>query len=983
MALACSLASMSQVSLTQKTSGTFPLLTKGQQAVVVIDKNDALVVEKSAQMLAEDVKRVAGTALQVQENVQNAPAAIIAGTIGQSRHIDRLVAAGKIDTTGLTGAWERYRIELVKNPMQGVKQAIVVAGSDRRGTAYGTLSISRAIGVSPWYWWLDTPVKKSESLRLAVKPMTSRTPSVKYRGVFINDEDWGIYRWAKRNYEKERGNIGPRTYHEVCDLLLRLNANYLCPAMHEASLAFHKVPENRLVADTFAIVMGSSHCEPLLLNTASEWDRGRYGEWDYVNNRKGVDSVLNARAKELAPFENVYTLALRGLHDKAMTTGGNDMVARKNTMQEALQAQREMVAKATGKPAEEIPQAFTPYKEVLDVYDKGLKLPDDVTIIWPDDNYGYMKRLSSPEEQKRSGRSGVYYHASYLGRPHDHLWMATQSPCHMYEELKKAYDLTADRIWLLNAGDIKSCEFAVDQFLAMAYDLESFNHERCADYRTEWTCALLGNEHKDAYKKIWREFYRLAFQRRPESMAWGQEWASDDHEREQKTDTEFSLTDYNEAERRLTAYKEIGAEVERMLANIPADKRSCFYQAVYYPVKGCELMNRMTIGAQINRFYAFQNRAATGLVKADVLSCFDSLKVITKGYNSLEDGKWNEIMSMVQGVTASYFEKPELRDAQLSDTPALGVLAEGNYGLQGPHSVQTLPTFNRFLPERQYYIDIYNKGKGTLKWTAQPFGKDKTRWLRLSQTSGETETQQRIWVSVDYGYCDITDLTSAIIVIRDENGNQEEVLANLFCPATPENNDIVGLYVEDNGVVSIPAAGFHRKNENDVTKMTIIDNLGCEDQVVQMGDPTVPRQNDRARKPPYLEYDFYTWEQGMVDVYTYVMPTYTTSVDRGFAGHERTNMENHYGVRIDDGLLTHAATNSWEYAQQWYESVQRNARINKSTLYIKKPGKHTIRISCQDPGTMLEKIVIDFGGMRRSYMGPESTKTTLELRPGV
>lgn len=969
--LACfAMNAMAQVNLSGKSSNAFPLVSGKEKATICYSKGDALVVERSARMLADDIEVVTGQRPCVQEGTNGAAVAIIAGTIGQSEAIDNLVKAGRIDTTGMTGAWERYRIEMVKNPAKGVKKAIVVAGSDRRGTAYGLLSISRAIGVSPWRWWLDAPSPRMSSCLVQVKPFTSRTPSVRYRGVFINDEDWGLYRWARDTYEKDRGNFGPRTYAAVCELLLRLNANYLCPAMHDASMAFHRIPENRLVADTFAIVMGSSHCEPLLLNTASEWNREKYGPWDYVNNKKGVDSVLNARALELAPFENVYTLALRGLHDVAMA-GGDNMTERKNTMQAALAAQREMVAKATGKAAETIPQAFTPYKEVLDVYDKGLQLPDDVTLIWPDDNYGYMKRLSSPDEQKRSGRSGVYYHASYLGRPHDHLWMHTQSPCHMYEELKKAYDLTADRIWLLNAGDIKSCEFGVDLFLAMAYDLESFDYRRVADFRTEWTCNLLGEEHKETYRDIFRTFYRLAFQRRPEGMGWGQEWATDDHAREQKTDTEFSLTNYGEAEQRLADYRRIGALVEKMLAEVPAEKRSCFYEAVYYPVKGCELMNRMSIGGQTNRWYALQNRAATDLMKQEALRCHDSLQVITKGYNSLENGKWDKVMSMVQGVTASYFEKPELRDASLSDTPRMGIIAEGEYGLQGPRSMQTLPTFSKYNADKKYYIEVYNQGKAPLSWTVSAT----KPWICLSQTSGKTDMQQRILVSVDWTKVPESDSETGFITFRSEDGKEETVMVNAFNPTLPTLEELKGLYVEDNGIISIPAAGFSRKNENDVTKMIEIPNLGCEDTVIMMGDPVVARQNSRARNTPYLEYDFYTWEQGMVDVYTYVMPTFTTSVDRGFAGHERTNIENQYGVRIDDGLQMHPATNSWEYAQQWYESVQRNTRINKCTLYIKKPGRHTVRIACQDPGTMLQKIVLDFGGMKKSYMGPQAGKT--------
>ena len=386
----CSLiAAKAQVLLDKGTGkNSFPIVSSSTNAVICFDGKDATVVRKSASLFVDDVRRVTGQELKMEESKPgkvSARYAIIAGTIGESGWIDALASRNKIDTAAIAGSWERYMIEVVNNPVPGIKKAIVVAGSDRRGTAYGLLSISKAIGVSPWYWWADAPIKQQKQVSVKVDKFISKTPSVKFRGVFINDEDWGLYRWSKRNFEKERGNFGPRTYAKVCELLLRLQANYLCPAMHDASMAFHRIPENRLVADSFAIVMGSSHCEPLLFNTASEWKRDKMGEWDYINNKDGVNKVLKSRVDECAPFENVYTLALRGLHDRAMNAS-NNMSDRKEMLQEALMAQRQMLVDAIGKRAEDIPQAFTPYKEVLDVYDQGLELPDDVTIIWPDDN---------------------------------------------------------------------------------------------------------------------------------------------------------------------------------------------------------------------------------------------------------------------------------------------------------------------------------------------------------------------------------------------------------------------------------------------------------------------------------------------------------------------------------------------------------------------------------------------------------------------
>ncbi len=973
-AFCCSLISAeAQVLLNKGTDkNSFPIVSPSANAVVCFDGQDETVVRKSISLFVEDVRLVTGQELKTSEGKPgdtSARYAIIVGTIGKSQWIQALTDKKKINTTAIAGGWEQYMIEQVDNPAPGIKKAIVIAGSDRRGTAYGLLSVSKAIGVSPWYWWADAPVKQQKQLAVKVNKITSKEPSVKFRGVFINDEDWGILRWSKLHFEKDRKNIGPRTYGKICELLLRLQANYLCPAMHEASTAFHSIPENRLVADSFAIVMGSSHCEPLLLNTASEWKRDQMGEWDYINNKDGVNKVLKSRVEECAPFENVYTLALRGLHDRAMNAS-NDMSARKEMLQEALMAQRQIVADVTGKRAEDVPQAFTPYKEVLDVYDEGLELPDDVTIIWPDDNYGYMKRLSSAKEQKRSGRSGVYYHSSYLGKPHDHLWMNTTSPTFMYEELRKAYDMTADRIWLLNAGDIKSCEFAVDFFLTMAYDIESFNFERAANYRTEWTCDMLGDEYRKEFDDVINSFYKLAFARKPEFMGWGYQWSTDKHGRERNTDTDFSFTNYREADSRLSEYIRIGNKVETILNAMPDEKqKACFYQLLYYPVKGCELMNKMVLNGQKNRWYSIQQRAATEQLAKTVKTCHDSLRVITTGYHNLLDKKWNQMMSMTQGIAASYYELPATRTVSLAPTATLGVMAQGEDVLKGLKSFHSLPAFNTYL-RQSYYVDVFNKGATPLKWKTAVTDS----WILLSKKAGETATEERIEVSIDWAKVPTGENVFGTLEITSERGEKENVYVSVFNPTSSSLAEMDTLFVEHNGYVSIDAASFHRKTENEAIKMRVIPNLGIENTAIQLGDPVAPAQKTGGRTTPRLEYDFYTFEQGSVDVYTYVLPSFVMSKDRGYAGHEATNIETKYGVCIDEGPVMNPSTSSFEYAQIWYESVLKNCRVNKTTLHIDKPGKHTVKIICGDAGTVIQKIVLDFGGMQRSYLGPQPTK---------
>lgn len=972
LCLAAAFPLRAQVSLSETSSGrnVFPLSTKTCAAIMYDATSEPSVVGTAVGLLASDIEKVTGKCPSVSGN-GSVPAscryAVIAGTLGHSSLIDELVRNGKIDVSSISGEWERYAVRLVEAPLKGVRRALVVVGSDRRGTAYGLLSLSRAIGVNPWYWWMDAPVEHRNSIYLSVNAYDAATPSVKYRGIFINDEDWGLLRWAKRNFEKELGNIGPKTYEKVCELLLRLNANMLAPAMHEASTAFYQIPQNKEIADRYGIIITASHCEPLLLNTASEWHKDRYGDWNYNTNSERIDSVLNARVVETSPYENAYVIALRGLHDRAMS-GGESLDSRKATVQRALLNQRKILSDVLGKDASEIPQFFTPYKEVLDVYNQGLELPDDVTIVWPDDNYGYMKRLSSPKEQLRSGRSGVYYHSSYLGRPHDYLWMNTTSPTLMYEELRKAYDSTADRYWLLNSGDIKSCEFAVDFFLSMAYDIDSFSYERAASYRSEWLCGMLGEKNRDAYRSIFDEFYHQAFIRKPEFMGWGYQWTTDKHGNERNTDTDFSFANYREAERRLEAYRKISSETEALMAQLPSSHIPCFYQSVYYPVKACELMSRMVLSGQKNRWYALQRRTAATAAADEAIRCYDSLRVITEGYNSLLDGKWNHVMTMGQGFAASYFKKPVLREVKLSPAPELGVMVENEGSLNGVSSYHLLPAFNGYF-RCAYFIDIFNRGKGQLSWTAET---DK-EWILLSRTSGKTADEDRIMVSVDWNNVPVGDKIAGTVTIKDGSGVQENVLVSVFNPSSPTREDLNGIYVQHNGYVSIDAAGYHRKRENDAIRIIDIPNLGIENKAVQFGNPMMPKQNTRKEDVPCVEYDFYTFEQGSVDVYTYVLPTFVLSADRGYSGHEATNIETQYGVCIDDGPVMNPSTSSVEYAQIWYESCLKNCRVNKTTLHINEPGRHSIRILCGDAGTVLQKIVLDFGGLKRSYLGPEPT----------
>lgn len=952
-----------------KGKNGFTLSSPRATAPIYCDPADAEVVKRAAQLFAADAEAVTGRPMRTTHSEQELDReAVIVGTIERCGPIRRLARAGKIDIRPIEGAWERYLIQTVDDPLPGVKRALVVAGSDRRGAAYGIFSLSELIGVSPWYWWADVPVRRHEALHIEAPATYSATPSVRYRGIFLNDEDWGLTPWAAETFEPERGNIGPKTYAKICELLLRLKANYLAPAMHPVSTAFNRIPENKLVADTFAIVMGSTHCEPLLLNTASEWDRETMGPWDYNRNKEGINRVLAQRVRENSPYENVYTLALRGLHDAAMAPG-TPMREKVRMLQSALLDQRAILAETTGRPVETVPQAFTPYKEVLDIYSHGLELPDDITIVWPDDNYGYLKRLSGLREQQRSGRSGVYYHVSYLGVPHSYLWFSTTPPALMYEELRKAYDTTADRLWLLNCGDLKGSEMQISLFCDMAYDIGRFTADNAAAYPARWLSSLLGEKYRDRLERMTRTHLRLAFVRKPEYMGWGYHWNHFANGCEQLTDTDFSFANYREAQDRLDAYRKLGAEAETMLGEMDPAARPAFYQLVYYPLRGAELMNRMTLGGQQNRRYARQGRAATDSVAREVRNCYDSLQTITAGYNALLGGKWNRMMSMRQNYdhTSAYFQLPQLETHAAEGAPELALQVEGE-DHTGARSFHALPAFDNFL-RQTYRIEIYNRGGGELQWSAEC----SDAWILLDKCAGCTPTEETVCVSVDWQRAPQGTETVGEIVFR-AGACSRKVLVSLFNPASPAREELQGLYVESNGVVSIPAAEFHRKHENDAVRIRQVEELGIGGAALQLGDPTAPLQIYRDPHTPHAEYDFYAFDAGSVDVYTYVLPTFPLHADRDFRLNEHTNTDTKYSVQIDGGALATPATSHAEYSQVWYESVLRNSVVNKSTLHVDRPGRHTLRIRTGDPGIVVQKIVLDFGGMKRSYLGPQSTR---------
>ena len=595
------------------------VLQSGRPVAIACSGSEAPVVRTSLDLLSRDLQTVLSATAHIDTNTGN----ILVGTIGQSKLIEQ---AG-IDISALKNKKQAFMLAVSEDGK------LVVAGSDSHGTAYGILEISRLLGVSPWEWWADVTPEKKEMFRLSSNFRELQSPSVEYRGIFINDEDWGLMPWGNKTYEPSdvKGEIGPRTNERIFELLLRLRANTYWPAMHECTLPFFLTKGNREAAKKYGIFMGASHCEPMACNAAGEWKIRGKGAYDYVNNSPAVYQFWENRVKEVAGQEILYTLGMRGVHDGKMQ-GAKTVEEQKAVLNRVFVDQRGLLEKYVNKDVTQVPQVFIPYKEVLDIYHAGLQVPEDVTLMWCDDNYGYIRHFPTAEERARKGGNGVYYHVSYWGRPHDHLWLSTMSPSLIYQQMKQAYDQGIQKMWILNVGDIKPAEYQIELFMDMAWNLDKVSSEGVTAHLKHWLERELGTSCAKTILSVMQEHYRLAHIRKPEFMGNTREEEKNPVYRVVK-DLPWSEREINE---RLNAYSELSETVEKAASKVPAGRQSAYFELVKYPVQAATQMNRKLLYAQLAR------HDKEDWEKSD--AAYDSIAALTQHYNSLENGKWNRMM---------------------------------------------------------------------------------------------------------------------------------------------------------------------------------------------------------------------------------------------------------------------------------------------------------------------------------------------------
>jgi len=617
----------------------FPLIAGGKPAMVYVDAEADTAVKRVATALTEDLERVSGTRPALAEGhvADVRGPLVIIGVLGQSSVIDRLMQAGQIDAADLKGEWEAFRQIVVDHPLPGVPRALVIVGADRRGAVFGTYDVSERIGVSPWHWFADVPVRPKRDF--LIPPGSRRDqPKVRYRGFFINDEDPCLSGWAIKRF----GGVNSAMYAHVFELLLRMKGNYLWPAMWGKAFADDD-PKSMVLADAMGVVMGNSHHEPML-RAQSEWHRHQDqgitgGPWDYSKNgdhlrafwRGGIERMMSKGNGQA--YESVVTVGMRGDGDEAMAEG-----TATGLLEHVVADQRRIIADVTGKPASDTPQVWALYKEVQDYYDHGMKVPDDVTLLFSDDNWGQIRRLPDPAAPSRPGGYGIYYHFDYVGVPRNYKWINTSQIEKVWQQMDLAYRRGARTIWIGNVGDIKPMEYPLGFFLAQAWNPEAMTPEVVAAYPGKWADATFGPEQSSSIGEMITLYSQYTARRKPELI----------------NETSFAIGGKTQNGLDGGEFGDMVAEWDalekRMLAvrtQLRPDQHDAYYQLIEYPISAMANLYRMYYATAWNRLLGSSNDARANYFADQVVTTFRRDGELVQRYHSISGGKWDGMMAQV------------------------------------------------------------------------------------------------------------------------------------------------------------------------------------------------------------------------------------------------------------------------------------------------------------------------------------------------
>jgi hypothetical protein len=946
----------------ENVAGTrsFPLVGPRGAAPILVDSADWPGVIRAVGDLRDDIQRVTNLAPSlVGSNARRTETMVLVGTVGKSPLIDQLVRDKKIDVSGIEGKWESFFLQTVENPLPGVANALIIAGSDKRGTIYGIYDLSEQIGVSPWYWWADVTPERKDALYIKAGKYQQGEPSVKYRGIFLNDEKPDLDFWVRAKYGERPSpvsatetiaNFNSQFYARIFEVLLRLKGNYLWPAMWNNAFA-EDDPDNPRLADEYGIVMGTSHQEPML-RAQREWDwhQGvQLRNWNFATQEKELTDFWRGAVKARKNFENIYTIGLRGENDTAMVQGQAESI---RLLQRIVEVQRKMLAEEVTPDVTKIPQVWTLYKEVQQYYENGLRVPDDVTLLWAEDNWGNVRRLPSKDERPRPGGAGVYYHFDYHGGPRSYQWINTSPIAKIWDQMSLTKQYGADRIWIVNVGHFKGYEFPTEYFLDLAWDSKRWTHENINEYTRLWAEREFGAPYAADAADIIAKYSKYNGRRKPELL----------------DATTYSLVNYDEYETVVADYNALAAKAQAIYDRLPAPKKDAFYELALFPAKASAQVNEMYLAAAKNALYAQQGRASTSDMADRVRELFKADGDLMTYFNkSFAGGKWDHFMDQSHIGYTGWADPPQntlnairLTQLQVGPEAKLGVAVQGaTAAWPGAEAQPALPKFDALNQQRQF-IDVFNRGLAPYSYAAVA----SAPWIVLSESRGLVEKDIRLWVTVDWNRAPKGSASGEVKIAGA--GGEVTVKVDAFNPAEVTRASLQG-FAEGQGVISIEPEHFTKKNDAGTNRWIRIEDYGRTLSGMRAEAPVDTGGATPGKDSPSLEYRMYVVTPGAVTANLILSPTLNFVAGRGLR----------VAVSFDDEApkvvdILPANYNAANGNRDWEESVRNNARTVSTTHTLAGAGYHTLKVWMVDPAVVVQKIVVTTSSAARAttYLGP-------------
>ncbi|HEU0276622.1 MAG TPA: glycosyl hydrolase 115 family protein [Rhodanobacteraceae bacterium] len=923
--------------ISHATPGSVPLIRRGQPAAVLADPDELPGVLRAARDLRSDLSRVAGTRAIFTCGPATGTPAIIAGTLGHSRRVERIIRARGIDTHGVAGRWEACLLQVVEHPEPGVPRALLIAGADQRGTIYGLYEVSRRIGVSPWTWWADVPVARHDDLYAAPGRWID-APAVRWRGIFLNDEDPCLGEWMTARF----GGPNHAAYVHLFELILRLKGNLLWPAMWGNRAFDVDDPLNPALADCYGVVMGTSHVEPMM-RAHAEWQRYGHGPWNYATNAKALRAFWRGGIERMGRRESIVTIGMRGDGDKPMAPG-----IEIGLLERIVADQRRIIADVTGRPASAVPQMWALYKEVQAYFDAGMRVPDDVTLLFSDDNWGNLRRL--PPAASRAGGYGIYYHLDYVGGPRNYKWVGSTQVERVWEELRLAYAHGVRQLWIANVGDLKPLELPVSFFLELAWNPEAMPLERLATYTAHWAGRQFGAEHAREAGELLSRYTQYNARRKPELLVPGT----------------YSFEHFDEAARIRTEWNDLAARARRLGKQLGPGHRDAWYELIGYPILASANLDQLYHAVARNRLHAAQGRASAADDARLAQRAFARDARLASAYErKLAGGKWPHMAAQTHiGYTG--WQQPPVNVMPATVVPtvpsiaALGVAIEGNRGAwPGTAAAPVLPPLD-WLGARSRHVVVFARGTARVRFSARA----SAPWLRVTPDAGLVGPDQTLAIDADWPRVP-TGRNDAWIDLRGGDGSSVRVALTVLRPA---NADAAHGFVESEGRVVIEAEHFaHAVAAPGLTWQTV-PRLGRTLSAVILRAPTAARPVGILGHP-HLDYAVWLRAPGTFDIHVVLSPV--------------LDLLHHGGTRLAVSFdaqppqtLTVVADSSPGSAgfAAWESSVKDSVYVAIARATVATAGAHMLKLWPRDPGLVFQRVEITRDALPTSYLGPPESR---------